>query len=129
VDVDERGCRVALVADELVNPPSDAFDSLEVLRDEDWGVVQLPPTWYPTDVAPQLLAQIAEHIEEFARHGYQIVLVGQRPGLAEALSAVGLDLPDAVQPTSADELRAFLRARPPADPSLVRGEITPEAAG
>jgi hypothetical protein len=124
VDVDERGFRVALVADELVNPAADGVDALEVLREEDWGVIQLPPGWYPADVAGPLLEQVAEQVEEFARHGYQLVLVGARPGLEHALRQAGLELPDAVAPGSADELRAFLRARPPADPALVRGEIS-----
>jgi hypothetical protein len=124
VDVDDRGFRIALVADELVNPAADGVDALEVLREEDWGVIALPPAWYPADVAAPLLDQIAEHVEEFARHGYQLVLVGARPGLEDALRHARLELPDAAQPESADELRAFLQARPPADPELVRGEIT-----
>jgi hypothetical protein len=124
VDVDERGFRVALVADELVNPTPSGVDALEVLREEDWGVIQLPAAWYPADVAAPLLEQIAEHVEEFARHGYQLVLVGTREGLEDALRRVGFALPDAVEPKSNDELRAFLAARPPADPALVRGEVS-----
>ena len=124
MDVDERGFRVALVADELVNPAADGVDAVEVLRQEDWGVIQLPPAWYPADVAAPLLEQVAEHVEEFARHGYQLVLVGRREGLDEALRQAGLEHPDAVQPRSADELRAFLAARPSADAALVRGEIS-----
>jgi hypothetical protein len=124
VDVDKRGFRVALVADELVNPAADGTDALEVLRDEDWGVIQLPPAWYPADVAAPLLEQTAEHVEEFSRHGYQLVLIGHRHGLEDALRQAGLELPDAVAPNSAEELRAFLQARPPADPALVRGEIS-----
>jgi hypothetical protein len=122
MDVDERGCRIALVADELVNPAAGGFDTLDVLHQGDWGAIQLPPAWYPDEVAAPLLEQIAEHVEEFARHGYQIVLLGGRPGLEDALDRVGIALPDAAQPTSADELREFLNARPPADPALVRGE-------
>lgn len=122
MDVDKRGSRIALVADELVNPPADGTDALEVLQDQDWGVIQLPPAWYPAQVAGPLLEQVAEHVEEFARHGYQVVLVGDRAGLEDALRNAGLERPDAVQPQSADELRAFLEARPPADPALVRGE-------
>jgi hypothetical protein len=124
VDIDERGSRIALVADELVNPAADGVDALAVLHDEDWGVIQLPPAWYPADVAAPLLEQIAEHVEEFARHGYQLVLIGQRAGLEDALAHAGLDVPDALLPANADALRAFLQARPPADPALVRGEIS-----
>ena len=87
-------------------------------------MIQLPPAWYPEDVAAPLLEQIAEHVEEFARHGYQLVLVGARPGLEDALRHARLELPDAVHPDSAEELRAFLQARPPADPALVRGETS-----
>lgn len=122
MDLDERGFRIALVADELVNPDAGEFDALEVLREEDWGAIQLPPAWYPDDVAAPLLEQIAEHVEEFARHGYQIVLLGDRPGLEHALARLGVDLPDATRPGSADELREFLQARPPVDPALARGE-------
>jgi hypothetical protein len=124
MDVDERSFRVAIVADALVNPEANQVDALEVLREEEWGVIQLPPAWYPADVAAPLLDQVAEHVEEFTRHGYQLVLVGTREGLEDALRRVRLELPDAVEPTSNDELRAFLAARPPADPALVRGEIS-----
>jgi hypothetical protein len=123
VDIDERGFRIALVSDELVNPAAGGFDALEVLRQEGWGAIQLPPAWYPADVAKPLLDQIAEHVEEFARHGYQLVLLGDRPGLAEALDRIGVALLDSVHPRSADQLREFLQARPPVDPALMRGEI------
>jgi hypothetical protein len=122
MDVDKRGCRIALVADDLVNPAGGGFDVLDVLREEDWGVIQLPPAWYSEDIAGPLLEQVAEHVDEFARHGYQIVLLGDRPGLEEALSPVGIGVPEACRPRSADELRAFLNSRPPVDPALVRGE-------
>jgi hypothetical protein len=123
VDQDQRGFRIALVADELVNPAADGFDTLDVLRQENWGAIQLPPAWYPADVAAPLLEQIAEHVEEFARHNYQVVLVGNRPGLEEELRKLGVALPDAVCPQSPEELRAFLTERPPVDPALARGEI------
>jgi hypothetical protein len=110
-DIDLRGFRVAVVADELVNPAPGAFDALAVLEPAGWGVIQLPPSWYPDDVAAPLLEQVAEHVEEFARHGYDVVLVGARQGLAEALAAVGTALPEAIEPGSAADLEAFLAAR------------------
>lgn len=124
MDNDERGFRVALVADEFVNPSERGFDAVEVLRQEDWGVIQLPPDWYQPAIADPMLDQIAEHVEEFARHGYQLVLLGNREGLEDALRASGLTLPDIVEPGGAGELLEFLQARPPADPALARGETS-----
>lgn len=118
MDVDRRGFRVALVADELVNPSPGGVDALEVLREEGWGAIQLPPVWYPPEVAGQLLEQVAEHAEEFARHGYDVVLVGRRAGLKQALNGVGVPEPDSATPTTADELREFLRDRPSPSASL-----------
>jgi hypothetical protein len=118
MDADQRGFRVALVADELVNPPSGGFDALEVLTQEGWGAIQLPPAWYPPEVAGQLLEQVGEHAEEFARHGYDVVVLGHQTGLKEALRAVGLPDPDSAAPTTADELREFLSGRPHPSASL-----------
>ena len=124
MDIDQRGYRIALVADELVNPAEDGFDAVEVLRREDWGVIQLPPAWYPALVAGPLLEQIAEHVEEFARHDYQLVVLGGRLGLEDALRRSGVALPVVVRPRSADELLEFLQSRPPVDPALARGETS-----
>jgi hypothetical protein len=118
MDIDKRGFRVALVADELVNPPPGGFDVLDVLTQAEWGAIQLPPAWYPPEVAGQLLEQVAEHAEEFARHGYDLVLVGDRTGLSEALSKVGVPEPDSAAPATADELREFLRGRTRASASV-----------
>lgn len=122
MDIDERGFRIALVADDLVNPAEGGLDAVEVLRREDWGVIQLPPAWYPQDVAGPLLEQIAEQAEEFARHGYQLVLLGDRAGLEDALHRCGVAPPDAVRPRSTEELLEFLQSRPPVDPAVARGE-------
>ena len=70
--------------------------------------MQLPATGYPDDVAAPLLEQVAEQVEEFARHGYRLALVGSRDGLAEALARYDLDTPPAIEPAAADQLRAFL---------------------
>ena len=80
-----------------------------MLEEEIWGAIQLPADDYPDEVAAPLLDQVAEQAEEFARHGYQLVLVG-RPGRAgggarppwRARAARPID------PASEDELRAFL---------------------
>jgi hypothetical protein len=108
---DERSFRVALVAAELVNPAPGGLDALAVLERAGWGVMALPADWYPDDVARPLLEQIAEQVDEFARHGYDVVLVGERAGLAEALAALGVAPPDAIAPRDAGELQAFLAAR------------------
>lgn len=109
---DERGHRVALVADALVNPPGGGLDALGVLEQHGWGVVQLPAEWFPEHVAGPLLEQVAEQTEEFVRHGYDVVVVGGRDGLEQALAAVGVPMPDVTAPGSVAELGAFLARRP-----------------
>ena len=105
---DERGFRIALIADELVNPRDGGVDGLAVLERAGWGAVQLPSADYPDAVAGPLMEQVAEQAEEFARHGYVMAIVGHRAGLAEALAGYGIaDLP-AVEPESAEQLERFL---------------------
>jgi hypothetical protein len=109
---DERSYRVALVADRYVNPAPGQPDGLAVLAAAGWGVMQLPDDGYPAEVARQLLAGIAEQVEEFSRHGYAFIVVGERDGLAEALALVGVAVPDRIVPASAAELGGFLAAQP-----------------
>jgi hypothetical protein len=99
------------VAAELLNPGPGGLDALAVLEADGWGAIQLPATWYPDDVAAPLLEQVAEQAQEFAAHGYDLVLVGERAGLAEALAVLGVAPPDAIAPRDAGELQAFLAAR------------------
>ena len=113
---DERGFRIALVASELVNPADGGVDALAILAGMGWGVVQLPAAWYSDEVAGPLLEHVAEEVDEFARHGYDIVRVGDRAGLAEALARLGVDDPPAITPASGGELSAFLAARPAPPP-------------
>ena len=110
---DERGFRIALVAAELLNPTDGGVDALAVLAGAGWGVIQLPAAWYPDDVAGPLLEHVAEEVEEFVRHGYDVVRVGDRAGLTEALARLGIDDPPAITPATPDALAAFLAARPP----------------
>jgi hypothetical protein len=108
VEDDERGFRIALIADELVNPRSGRVDGLAVLERAGWGAVQLPSSDYPDAVAAPLLEQVAEQSEEFARHGYVLVIVGRRDGLAEALAGYGITALPAIEPESAEQLERFL---------------------
>ena len=109
---DERSFRVALVADRYVNPPAGGLDGLAVLAAAGWGVMQLPDDAYPAEVARLLLAEVAEQVEEFSRHGYLFALVGERDGLGEALAPAGVAVPPRVVPASAAELSEFLAAQP-----------------
>ena len=109
---DERSFRVALVADRFVNPAPGGLDGLAVLAAAGWGVMQLPDDAYPAEVARLLLAEVAEQVEEFSRHGYVFVLIGERAGLDDALTAVGVAVPPAFTPASVAELGEFLAAQP-----------------
>jgi hypothetical protein len=107
-DIDLRGFRVALVADELINDGGAGFDVLGALDEAGWGVVLLPPTWYPDTTAAPLLDAIADQLHEYNRHGYVLALVGERPGLDAALARAGVPVPPAVRAHTASELRAKL---------------------
>jgi hypothetical protein len=112
VKPDERSFRIALVADRYVNPPPGGLDGLGVLAAAGWGVMQLPAEDFPAAITARILAEVAEQAEEFSRHGYDFVLVGECAGLVAALAAVGVAAPDQIVPSSAAELLAFLQARP-----------------
>ena len=116
---DARSFRVALVADQFVNPPPGGVDGIAAAAQAGWGVMQLPADDYPARVVQRLLFEVAEQSEEFARHGYDIVLVGQCEGLAGALARVGLAVPDGIIPESLVALREFLDGRP--SPQALRG--------
>jgi hypothetical protein len=109
---DRRSFRVALVADRFLNPPPRGLDAIPILLEAEWGVIQLPADDYPMDVSRPLLEQVAEQVEEFHRHGYDVVVIGRRVGLDEALSRVGLPKFDKVDPATARALQAFLLRRP-----------------
>jgi hypothetical protein len=102
---DERSLRVAVVASELVNGELDLLAVLERAR---WGAIVLPPEWYPEDVASGLLVQFAEHIEEFLRHGYQVVCIGSCDRLSAPLGELGIELPETISARTEDELLRLL---------------------
>jgi hypothetical protein len=101
-----------LVADGYVNPPPGGLDAVAVAEQTGWGVMQLPADDYPPEVAGPLLAEVAEQLEEFSRHGYAFVLVGDRAGLPEALASVGVPLPDGISPGTTLQLAEFLGGQP-----------------
>lgn len=119
---DARGFRIAICADALVNPEPGCLDALAICERTGFGVMQLPATWYPDDVAAGWLEQVAEQLDEYLRHDYTVVLVTragdadatrQRAALAEALAAVGHGLPPEYESTGdAGALESFLRAQP-----------------
>jgi hypothetical protein len=128
VKPDARSFRIAFVADDYVNPPPGGLDGLAVLAEAGWGVMQLPAADYPAEIAGPVLAEVAEQAEEFSRHGYGFVLVGDGGGLAGALAAVGLALPDQITPAGAAELRRSLDARP-APPASTWSWLAPGPTG
>ena len=95
---DARSFRVALTADAYVNPPPGGVDGLAVLDEAGWGVMQLPAADYPAGMTGRILADIAEQVLEFHRHGYDIVLVGEHAGLAGALADVAVPFPAGISP-------------------------------
>jgi hypothetical protein len=109
---DKRSFRVALVADRYLNPPKGTLDAIPILLEADWGAIQLPSDDYPSAIAGPLLEQVAEHVEEFHRRGYDAVVIGRREGLDEALEAAGVPRLDRIEPATARALQSFLSKRP-----------------
>ena len=90
---DPRGRRVAVVAEALLSGLRTELDA------GGYGVIQLPPAGLPPDVAREWLEQVAEHVEEFRRNGYEVVLAD------DGTYAHDLDLPQyAIQPPSTSRL-------------------------
>ena len=83
---DPRAEKVAVVADTLF------ASTLPALREEGYGVMQLPPSGLDEAVAAEWLQQTAEQVAEYARNGYHLVLVDDGswgPRLDEALARLG----------------------------------------
>jgi hypothetical protein len=68
---DVRSFQVAVVADSVLEP------LLSLLEEEQWGVIQLPPAGLDPETSAAWLEQVAEHVAEFRRKGYAVVLVGE----------------------------------------------------
>jgi hypothetical protein len=100
---DPRSRRIAVVADSLLEP------LLPELEREGLGVIQLPPADLDDETTAAWLEQTAEHVAEFRRTGYEVVLAddgAHTPQLAHALEALGVpSLPQyAIQPPSTSRL-------------------------
>jgi hypothetical protein len=93
VNDDPRARRVAVVSDALLP------ELRAQLNEGGYGVIQLPPAGLPGDVAAEWLEQVAEHVEEFRRTGYVVVLAD------DGAYKHALDLPQyAIQPPSTSRL-------------------------
>jgi hypothetical protein len=99
VNHDPRGRRVAVVADSLLET------LLPQLRDEQFGTIQLPPADLDAEIAAAWLEQVAEHVAEFVRNDYDVVLASDGSydaELREAFARLGIGPPRqyAIQPPS-----------------------------
>jgi len=100
---DLRSRRVAVVADSLLDP------LLDELAARSFGVIQLPPAGLEPATVTAWLEQTAEHVAEFRRTGYEVVLVDDGCHTAELerlLADLGVPpLPQyAIQPPSTSRL-------------------------
>ncbi len=100
---DPRARRIAVVADSLLEP------LLDELGGAGFGIIQLPPAGLEAETAAAWLEQTAEHVAEFRRNDYEVVLVDDglhTAGLEHALAGLGVPpLPQyAIQPPSTSRL-------------------------
>jgi hypothetical protein len=100
---DPRARRIAVVADSLLGPLLDELDR------EGFGVIQLPPAELDRETVAAWLEQTAEHVAEFLRNEYEVVLADDglyTAELEQALATLGVGpLPQyAIQPPSTSRL-------------------------
>jgi hypothetical protein len=100
---DPRARRIAVVADSLLGPLLDGLDR------DGFGVIQLPPADLDEETVAAWLEQTTEHVAEFLRNEYEVVLADDGLHTAEleqALATLGVaPLPQyAIQPPSTSRL-------------------------
>jgi hypothetical protein len=85
VSDDQRGWRIALLPEALLNPRRRTRASLPevlaVLESSGYGVLHLPPAGRHG----LLLAVIADQVAEYAHHGYAVVAIGLRARQGDGL--------------------------------------------
>ncbi len=87
---DPRSRKIAVVADSLLET------TLDELGREGFGIIQLPPAGLDRDTTAAWLDQTAEHVAEFRRNDYEVVLVDDglhTEGLNTALARLGVSTP------------------------------------
>jgi hypothetical protein len=125
---DARSFQVALVADSLVNPAGAEDSILDLLAEEGWGAIQLPPAGLDDETTASWLDQVAEHVAEFRRNDYSLVALLDdglgAPELDSALAALEVEgMPRLDDARDKRGTRAFLRrhARQPRLEDRTRG--------
>jgi hypothetical protein len=96
VSADPRGRRIAVVADSLLEP------LLDELGAQGYGIVQLPPAGLDAPTTAAWLEQVAEHVTEFRRNDYEVVLLSDG-SYDDELAPLGLPQ-YAIQPPSTSRL-------------------------
>ena len=84
---DPRGRRIAVVADSRLEA------LLPELEAGGFGTIQLPPAGLEREIVSEWLEQVAEHVAEFVRNGYEVVLAGDGENeeeLSAKLSELGI---------------------------------------
>jgi hypothetical protein len=92
---DPRSRRVAVVADSLLD------SALDELGHDGYGIIQLPPAGLDDETTAAWVEQTAEHIAEFRRNDYEVVLVDDglhTEALAAALHRLGVSTPSSRRP-------------------------------
>ena len=88
MSTDARSRRVAVVADGLLDT------LLDELGAADYGIIQLPPAMLDAATRDVWIEQVAEHVAEFVRTDYEVVLADgggeDASALAAALAALGV---------------------------------------
>jgi hypothetical protein len=97
VSADPRSRRVAVVADSLLEGLAAELGAAG------YGVIQLPPQDLGDATVAAWIEQVAEHVAEFVRSGYEVVLADDgaaEAALTAALGELGVEAPPpyAVQP-------------------------------